>query len=391
MANKKQKPTVFERSHSKKGQVQITVNWIYIVIAGAVILLFFTGLVVKGKDAAEKNIAEDVVQVMGNVFTGAGVSEKTKNRIETSGLAEFTFQFTCTEGVSTFGIKDKTSSVQDTTQPTFSPEEIKTTRLLLWSLPYKLPYKIVDLLFVTSINTKYFLIAYDDIDFVNEFDTATDDTDKTMKINWQSITNLDEVDPQGNFQIRIVDLDGIYVKDNGDVPEKVQALADEKVTAVTFLSGNLVQYYQKQGIVWIKKGKPVEIISLGGKRDAAKYAAIFAQDGDQYNCNMLKAFKRLSLVNQVYQGKLKDLQTYYTDNSQLSLTKASCYGLAGIEGFAFEQNMKNELDAFQGKIETCVFQSKEGLTSTSCQDFVGYAHAVSNINQELQSECIPLY
>ena len=140
MVPKQQKPKVFRLSYSRKGQVQITVNWIYIVIAGAVILLFFAGLVVKGKTAAEKNIAEDVVQVMGNVFTGAGVSEKTKNRIETSGLADFTFQFTCMEGVSTFGIKDKTNSVQDTTQPTFSPEEIKTTRMLLWSLPYKLPY-----------------------------------------------------------------------------------------------------------------------------------------------------------------------------------------------------------------------------------------------------------
>ena len=391
MTHKQQKPKVFELSHSRKGQVQLTVNWIYIVIAGAVILLFFAGLVVKGKDAAEKNIAEDVVQVMGNVFTGAGVSEKTKNRIETSGLAEFTFQFTCMEGVSTFGIKDKTNSVQDTTQPTFSPEEIKTTRMLLWSLPYKLPYKIVDLLFVTSVNTKYFLIAFDDIDFVNEFDTATDDSDKTMKINWQSITTLEDVDPKGNFQIRIVDLDGIYVKENGDVPVKALKLADDKVTAVTFLSGNLVQYYQKQGTVWSKKGKPVEMVSLGGKRDAAKYAAIFANDGNQYTCNMLKAYKRLGLVNKVYQGKLQDLQSYYTKNSQLSLTKAGCYGLAGVEGFAFEQNLKNEMEAYQNKIETCIFESKEGLASTSCQDFVGLANAISNINQELQSECISLY
>mgnify|MGYP005657314267 CR=1 FL=1 len=82
MTHKQQKPKVFELSHSRKGQVQLTVNWIYIVIAGAVILLFFAGLVVKGKDAAEKNIAEDVVQVMGNVFTGAGVSEKTKKKID---------------------------------------------------------------------------------------------------------------------------------------------------------------------------------------------------------------------------------------------------------------------------------------------------------------------
>ena len=62
----------------KSGQVQITFNWIYILIAGAVILLFFVGIVVKQKVVSEERLATDVVDILDSIFTAAGVSSKTK-------------------------------------------------------------------------------------------------------------------------------------------------------------------------------------------------------------------------------------------------------------------------------------------------------------------------
>ena len=59
--------------NEKKAQIQVTFNWVYILIAGAVILLFFIGIVVKQKAVSEENLATDVVRVMESIFTGAGV------------------------------------------------------------------------------------------------------------------------------------------------------------------------------------------------------------------------------------------------------------------------------------------------------------------------------
>ena len=99
MVNKKKEPhsdqKYFSGPAGKKAQIQVTFSWVYILIAGAVILLFFIGIVVKQKSISEENLATDVVRVMESIFTGAGVSEKTKNFVDISGLADYTLYFNC--------------------------------------------------------------------------------------------------------------------------------------------------------------------------------------------------------------------------------------------------------------------------------------------------------
>ena len=96
----------FKKNKTKKGQIQVTFNWFYVLIAGGVILLFFFGIVMKQQKVSEENLAYDVVRIMESIFTGAGVSEKTKNFIDTSGLVDYTLYFNCDEGTTDFGIKE---------------------------------------------------------------------------------------------------------------------------------------------------------------------------------------------------------------------------------------------------------------------------------------------
>src|SRR3989338_857556 len=79
----------------KKAQMDVGFNWIYIMIAGVVILLFFTGIIVKQKTASQQQLSTDVVRIMESIFTAAGVSEKTKNSIDIIGLADYTLTFNC--------------------------------------------------------------------------------------------------------------------------------------------------------------------------------------------------------------------------------------------------------------------------------------------------------
>ena len=379
----------------KNGQVQVTLNWVYILIAGGVILLFFVGIVVKSKATAEEQLVQDVVQVMGNIFTGAGVSEKTKNFINTKGLADYTLEFDCDESVSRFGIKGQGGKIEDTTQPTFSPTELKTTNLILWSLPYKFPYKIIDFLFVTSGNTKYFFIG-DDQDFIDEFSKATSDKNPRLRINWEHLLNVESAKPEKNFQVRVVDTDGLTIQEGLNVPLNLVKLDDKKVTAVSFTGKGQVDYFQKQGSIWVKLNKkPVIIVSLSGTRDAAKYGAIFAQNDKVYGCNMQKAFKRVSLVNQVYAGeeitsgggggKLRSLRAVYIRNQELLKTKPSCADYLGFNKNQEVQDLPNELKNFQLKVDAC------SLDYNLCSELIDSAAAISNINKQLQIDCIPLY
>src|SRR3990167_9224883 len=125
----------------KRGQIELTFNWVYILIAGTVILLFFVGLVARQKVVSEERLSGEVVEVMGSILAGAGVSEKTKNFIDASGLADYTLYFQCLEGISEFGIKDKPARMQNSIDPIFAPGEIQSSRIVTWSLPYTLPFK----------------------------------------------------------------------------------------------------------------------------------------------------------------------------------------------------------------------------------------------------------
>ena len=105
---------------AEQGQLELTVNWVYILIAGTVILLFFTGIVVKQKDISEEQLSADVIKTMESLFTAAGVSEKTKNIISVSGLGDYVLEFGCQNGVSTFGIAGQQAKIQNARDPIFS-------------------------------------------------------------------------------------------------------------------------------------------------------------------------------------------------------------------------------------------------------------------------------
>ena len=80
---------------SKKGQLTLSFNWIFVMVAGAVILLFFVGLIVKQKDSSEQKLNFDVVNILESILVGSTVSEQTINTIDTSGISSMELFFEC--------------------------------------------------------------------------------------------------------------------------------------------------------------------------------------------------------------------------------------------------------------------------------------------------------
>ena len=144
----------------KQGQVEVTFNWVYVLIAGAVILLFFIGLVVRQKAVSEEQLSIEVVRIMESIFTGAGVSEKTKNFIDISGLAEYTLYFGCSNEVGEYGILGTSARAENAIDPFFAPKEIKASQLIVWSLPYRLPFLMTRLRGVHSQRVQYLIAAH---------------------------------------------------------------------------------------------------------------------------------------------------------------------------------------------------------------------------------------
>ena len=376
---------------TKKAQLELGFNWIYMLVAGGVILLFFVGIVVKEKFKAEESLGQDLVRTMESLFTGAQVSEKTKNVIDIGGLADFTLYFDCEDQVTTYGLKETSARAENIVDPIFSPKELKATKMIAWSLPYNFPYKVADMLFITSSNTKYFLYSGITTDlFLKEFLKATGTEFNTQQLN--SEKEYQTLDPGNNFQIRIVDFTGqLITPTKKTIPSNLQKFDNAKVSAIVFSGKNTFDYYQKQGTIWTKKTVlPLRVISLSDQRDAAKYAAIFAQDKEMYRCNMKKAFARMKYFTDIYQSKAKTVIDHYSqDKTKVDeFTKSTASGCLGYYT-ENEPNIQSSLDSLSNKLTGCL----NDPTFTLCERLIDAADNVQKANQGLSEhgDCVALY
>ncbi|HLC52550.1 MAG TPA: hypothetical protein VJI98_04870 [Candidatus Nanoarchaeia archaeon] len=364
--------------HKKKGQVQITFNWVYVLIAGAVILLFFVGLIARQKSISDNRLAADVIRIMESIFTGAQVSEQTKRLVDTGGLADKTLFFRCSEGVGEYGIEGLPARTQNVIDSIFAPTRLEASSLILWSIPYKMPFKVSDFLFVTSSDVKYYLVG-DGQGFARKFIGRATDENPQISIKVEKVISLSEIPKGGDdLQYRIIDVDGVAVSSDSAIPPGLRDIEDDKVTAVSFTGNNEVVFFKKSGNRWLTLNQqPIPLISLGSEDDPAKQAAIFTDDPSIYKCNMQKAFQRLWFLSEVYEGKTKELIKYY----ELNPGFGNCQGF--VSGFiANEGNVVDNMVLLRTRAHACA-----RILDNSCRELNDYSQRLKRLNQMLEKEC----
>ena len=91
----------------KKAQVEVQINWIFVIVAGGLILLFFFGLIRWQKSQSEQSLAYNILNDLEAIFTASGVSTKTFNTIQ---FPDIIVDFKCEDGRGEFRIHDSGSS-----------------------------------------------------------------------------------------------------------------------------------------------------------------------------------------------------------------------------------------------------------------------------------------
>ncbi len=372
--------------NNKKGQYTLAFNWIYVLIAGAVILLFFISIAVKQKSISEDNLSYDVTRILESIITAATASEQTKNFVDTSTLTDYTLVFTCEIGdsgggfkdiFSSYGVEGTSASEETIIEPIFAPGKIQAPEIITWSLPYKFPFKIMDVLMITSSNTKYYVIGDS-----SEQDFKEELLNSTIDLNFHFIDTFDEIDPGDSYHVRIIDFDsglsGSQITNNGAVPESLKSLDDSRVSAVSFMASGGINYYKKESNHFEKvNNEVIPIISLSpDERDVAKYAAIFTYDDETYKCNMMKIFKRIEILALVYQGKYDELLDYYGEESDYHDSK--CFSALDTS------------DPFNGMKISAQVCTSSGYSS--CINLINFASEIEALNELLDDEqCIKVY
>lgn len=301
----------------KRGAIEVQFNWIFILIIGAIILIFFFGIVRTQKQVSEKKISTTVRRDIGAILTGAGVSTGTTSLVE---IPKLEIDYDC-EGYSI----EKTNPIKPIVS--FSPNSINDIRLMLWALDWNIGYRITNFLYITSPNIRYILVFKDNdqkkfVDIINEtLPPRYIDEEKDIKIlmnkekmELDSNDNFIGLEDKNDYKVRFVFFDE---EPEGLNINELEKMEDEDVTAIKIeqdsnCGDNLdcfgeLKFYKKNNNVFGSSYGDSPYIKL-----PSLIGAIFS-DLETYNCDMENAFKRLQLVTEIYLDKTKVLKEYYTE------------------------------------------------------------------------------
>ncbi len=319
----------------KKAMIEVQFNWIFIVIAGIVIIMFFIGISSWYKQNEDRKIASDVLTELKTIIIGAEVSSRSASELN---VPRIQLQFTCDPGqCGAYGCASSmvfqgTGIEEDTPMDIiFSPDTVTSDFLYAWSLDWDMPYKVTNFLYITSPDVKYVLVYKDETDPSKKLAAAAYQKmleneyvqKNTLLINESMVSS---VSYENEYLVRFVwfyDPAGTVSFSDSMKKGKKDAIlitGDSKKGIVNFgtLSGN---YYTFNDLDY--EYPYLGLPSLIG--------AIFSEDFGSYECNMKKAFLRLRSVNSVYLDRTEKLYSsfagdqrceyYYDTEVQQSFTK----------------------------------------------------------------------
>lgn len=314
----------------KKGVVEVQFNWIFILIAGAIILLFFGYLVFQIKGTAEEKTSTTVLSNLEPILTGAGVSTGTLNIVK---LPNAEIEVSCER----FAIGSLRSAIES--EVIFAPRKIKGREMLTWALEWAVPFRVTNFLYLTSPNIIYVFV----------YDSGNEDLKKALfednnefpeEINKQIWSN-NELEPQlssikelNNYEVRFIFLNTPKM----EVASTFSEMDDKDVTALVIDADSpdgtgKLTFYQKKGSSWQETGETRFL------RKPSLIGAIFSYSYEDYVCNMGKAFRRLVHVSDVYSKRSGQLTGagsancggYHTD-AQTALDQISTRASSGFPG-----------------------------------------------------------
>ena len=133
----------------KRGVLEIQMHWIFVIIAGALILSFFVGIVVKQRSISRQELLFDITNDLDLLISGAKSTEGSITEID---IPDIEINFNCMD----YWIEGQKKSLKN--KPVFAHDSITGDKILFWSVAWKMPYKVDTFLYVSSPQIRYVFV-----------------------------------------------------------------------------------------------------------------------------------------------------------------------------------------------------------------------------------------
>ena len=285
---------------SNKKAFEMQFNWIFVLVAGAAILLFFTVVVIRQKNVSETSTKATVLKSIEAIITGASVSTDTTSIID---IPDSNIEVSCNR-ISIGGVSKQFQNLI-----LFAPSIVKGDKLVAQTLSFDAPFKATNLLYLTSSKVRYIIVG--NTPLAKEINKSL-----PSDLKKEFIPSISLIKNENNYKVRIL------VFDNSDINGiDLTKFASSDVTALK-ISGTLekgnIEFYKKNGNLWLPKEDSVYL----GK--AALLGAVYSDSVEIYKCSMKNTFSKLNLVTKVYHDRTTLLPIKLAEQSSTVNRQTAC-------------------------------------------------------------------
>ncbi|MBN2567191.1 hypothetical protein JXB02_03860 [Candidatus Woesearchaeota archaeon] len=344
-------------SGSKRGIIEVQFNWVFTIIIGALLLVFFISIVNKQRQGADLTVSSIILSDLNSILVGSKVSTGTLRLVQ---FPEATLGFSCDE----YYVNGIPKQIKERT--IFAPDSIKGESLLVWAEDWGLPFKVTNFLYVTSPEVRY--VIYN----LGGGSVLARELNETLpaEITKEVVTDLNDLynlPDQNNYKVRIV-LFG-YGDSVPPIPtDLMNSMPDGELTVINItvtsspetspLDGyGRIDWWEKEGTGFALRGSSPFI------RKESVHAAVIAEDFETYECIMEKSFQHANLVAQVYLNRSDTLRIWHQDHPPLR-----CAG--------YHDTARTALNA--------IIANTESYTSTSVSDVFTQIQSLNENNDLLE-------
>ncbi|MBU0535849.1 MAG: hypothetical protein KKE20_02715 [Nanoarchaeota archaeon] len=324
--------TIKDNAIGKKAVVEVQFNWIFVLVAGALILVFFITIINKQKTVSEKKLSVEILNSMDRIMSGQKASE---NRQDVISMFEVEMSYSCGGCDCDFSLAGMSKSKGNLV--VFAPTSTESDRLLTWTQSWDMPFRVINFIYISIPENKYY--------FINPTPNIKNDFIGNLPVNLtvDIVSSVDDITYKGEQKVRLVFFD----EDDLDMPDGLAKADDSRITALViegiapdWEKGKAkLKFYRKKGDVFIEdedeEGTTYEYPALGFP---AVYGAVYSDSFQNYKCNMDDAVIRLGFVSKVYNSRASKLDTAVNNIASL---RHCVYLYSTVYFNGFEQDYNN--------------------------------------------------
>jgi len=281
----------------KQGVFEIQFNWIFVLIAGGIILFFFLTIIGNQQKSSDEAINIDIVQRLDTILVSTEQSFQTYKELE---LVTTKLTFSCEEGDSELLMGS--FSVPTSSQVLFAPAVAKDRKFQLWTQVWDQPYRVMPFLYITTPHTRFVI--------VNDSDGYAEGLYNALPANITKVL-VDESDI-GDYYTHDYDYSiAVFFDNSFNVPAGL-APKDKRLPVINIRTNVSWDQYGMIDFFYVSNPTtPFDYTPMNSQPYLGKemiYGALFTADPDLYSCTVKKALDRYKLVTALQESRADKLQ-----------------------------------------------------------------------------------